>query len=118
MIGPLIGEPPALRRTYAIVWIDETKAIVARFAGEHTIETIEVPHPRAGELPEGDELAQIVDLVGGADEVLIMGPESLRAVLEREYVAIFHHPERIVDVQTAHPLSEGQLVERLRKLGS
>ena len=118
MLGQLIGEPPARRRTYAIVWIDETKAIVARFAREHTIEAIEVPHPRADNLPDADDLAQVVDLVGGADEVLIMGPESLRTVLEREYVAIFHHPERIVDVETAHPLSEGQLVERLRRLGS
>jgi hypothetical protein len=40
----------------------------------------------------------------------------MRLALEREYVAIHHRPDRLVDVEPSGALAPGDLVRRLREL--
>jgi hypothetical protein len=40
----------------------------------------------------------------------------MRTALERQYVAIYQRPERLVDVEESGPLTRHELVERLREL--
>ena len=46
--------------------------------------------------------------------IAVMGAESVRTRLEREYVAISHRPDRLVDVQREGPVSREDLVRLLR----
>ncbi len=77
-----------------------------------------LPRPVTEAPHDPGDLSQIVDMVEDCDDLLILGPEWMRTALEREYVAIVQQPERIVDVQTSQPLTEGQVVDRLRRLMS
>jgi hypothetical protein len=41
-----------------------------------------------------------------------------RLALEREYVAMYRRPDRLVDVEPAGPVSSEDLVDRLRTLAA
>jgi hypothetical protein len=69
-----------------------------------------------GRDPEPSYLAMVVRAIGDREVVVILGPSSLRLALEREYVAIYHRPERLVDVEPAGRVDESKLVDRLREL--
>ena len=69
--------------------------------------------PVAGRAPF---LARVVDEIGDRDRVLILGPDAMRVELEREYVAIFHRPDRILDVEASGPTEQDELVRRLEAL--
>lgn len=103
-------EPPP---ETAAVWIDDRRAMVARTGdgGEIWNATID----RAEEI-ELAYLARVVHAIGDRRRVAILGPGPLRLALEREYVAIVHRPDRLVDVEHAEAMSETDLVERLRGL--
>jgi hypothetical protein len=60
----------------------------------------------------------VVRAVGDRQRVVILGPSSARLALEREYVAIYHRPDRIVDVEPAGAVRTEDLVERLRALAA
>jgi len=107
---------PTRVRHYAIVWIDSDRAVVARTTPQNTITSAVVPHAPKDRGKDPHDLALVADMIGDCEEVLIMGPLSMRTALEREYVSIFHRPERIVDIETSHPLTEAEIVERLRRL--
>jgi hypothetical protein len=47
---------------------------------------------------------------------MILGPGTDRLALEREYVAINHRPDRLVDVEPAGPVDVSELVNRVREL--
>jgi hypothetical protein len=63
-------------------------------------------------------LAQVVRVIGDRQRVVILGPSSVRLALEREYVAAFRRPDRLVDVEPAGPVSSDELVDRLRTLAA
>ena len=97
----------------AVVWINGRQAIVATIGHEGRITTCDISR---GWLSEPSYLAQVVRVIGDRQRVLILGPNSVRLALERAYVAMFHRPERLVDVEPAGPVDAESLVDRLRTL--
>jgi len=99
----------------AVVWINGRQAIVATMGGDRQVFTCEI---NRGLSPEPAYLALVVRAVGDRQRVVILGPSSARLALEREYVSIYHRPDRIVDVEPAGALNTEDLVERLRALAA
>ena len=99
----------------AVTWIDERQAIVAAMSREGGISTCEVSR---GWLPEARFLAQVVRVIGDRQRVVILGSSPVRLLLEREYVAAFHRPDRLVDVEPAGPVTAEELVARVRALAA
>ncbi|HLO36825.1 MAG TPA: hypothetical protein VK194_12110, partial [Candidatus Deferrimicrobium sp.] len=71
-----------------------------------------------GTLTELEYLADVVREIGDRERVMILGPNEVRLDLEREYVAIYRRPERLVDVEPAGRLDAEALVRRARRLAS
>src|SRR5919112_1157944 len=100
MGGTQVLEPAALpgAAPSAIAWIDARQAIVVAIDHDGLITTCEIGR---GDLAEASYLAHVVRVIGDRQRVMIVGPSSVRLALEREYVAIFRRPERLVDVELA-----------------
>jgi hypothetical protein len=105
--------PPVATLRCAVAWIDVARASVARTNPEGTITTCDIE--RDG-VEESVYLAMVVRAIGDRDRVVILGPGEMRLALEREYVAIFRRPDRLVDVEPAAAPSRDELVDRLRTL--
>ena len=99
----------------AVVWIDDSQAIVATMGDDGRISTCEFER---GWLPEVTYLAQVVRLIGDRERVTILGPSSMRLLLEREYVTVFHRPDRLIDVEPAGPVPTDELVVWVRMLAA
>ncbi len=97
----------------AVVWLDGQTAIVASTDDDGRIDTTQIERGLDGEPPY---LARVVHEIGERDRVVILGPGVHRLELEREYVAIFHRPDRLVDVERSGPVDARDLTERLRSL--
>jgi hypothetical protein len=67
--------------------------------------------------PEPTYLAIVIRAIGDRERIAILGPSSMRLALEREFVAIEHRPERLIDVEPAGPLELRDLIDRVRELG-
>jgi hypothetical protein len=106
-------DQPRVVAPSAVVWIDSELATVAVMDGAGRISTSVV---RRGHRPALDHLARVVHEIGDRERVIILGPNTARLALEREYVAIYHRPDRLVDVEPAGALDSEDLVERLRRL--
>jgi hypothetical protein len=61
----------------------------------------------------GRYLAAVVDEIGEAARVVVLGADALRVDFEREYVAIGHRPDRIVDVSPHEALDRDAVLARL-----
>lgn len=111
-----LEHPPVQETTpSAVVWIDERNAIVVALSDDACLSTCEIER---GSLPEASYLAQVVRVIGDRHRVAILGPNSVRLALEREYVALFQRPDRLVDVEPAGPVSAEELVDRVRQLAA
>jgi hypothetical protein len=97
----------------AVVWIDGRHALVAETNPDGHISTITIERGPEAEL---SYLARAVRAIGDRKRVMILGPNAVRTELEREYVTIYHRPERLVDVEPAGTVEEPDLVDRLRVL--
>ena len=108
-------EDPTLPRATAsaVVWVDATRAIVASVEGDGQTSTCDI---NRGSLHESGYLEQVVRAVGDRRRVMILGPDAERLALEREYVAVYHRPERLVDVEPAQVVSRDELLELARTL--
>lgn len=108
---------PMLPRPHssAVTWIDRKHAIVARTMPSGAIDVTELAMPRdaAGDAPA---LTRVADVIGNRERVVIAGSAGMRTALERQYVAIFQRPDRLVDVEPDGPMTRTDLVERLREL--
>jgi hypothetical protein len=115
--GPRTRDPgPARRpRPSAVVWINGREAVIAAtdVDGMVMLSTID-----RGIRPEPEYLATVVRRIGDRERVMIVGPGSTRLALEREYVAIYRRPDRLVDVEPAGSIDEEDLVERVRALAA
>jgi hypothetical protein len=102
-------------RPSAVAWIDERRAFVAEMdrAGQMTTCSIE-----RGGVSVLRYLALVVDAIGDQERILILGPGDVRLELEREYVAMYHLPDRLIDVESAGPIGAMDLARRLRELAS
>ncbi len=106
---------PAASGINAVVWIEPGRALVVRGTGEGSPASLEMAVPDAyGEAPA--VLAEIARRIGEVDRVLILGDTDLRTALEREIVAIGHHPETIREAVVEGPVEQADLVARLRRL--
>ena len=113
---PTIQRPPVQRvAPSAVVWINGREACVATLSFEGSLTTCEIDR---GWLTEAAYLAQVVRVIGDRERVLILGPSSTRLALERDYVALFHRPERLIDVEPSARLSRDEVVELVRSLAA
>lgn len=103
----------------AVVWIEPARAIIVRGGSGEEGSTVhlELTLDGAGSVPSAASLAQVAHTVVDAEHVLILGPDDVRTALERELVAIAHHPEAIVEERSAGRIEEAELVARYRRLG-
>jgi hypothetical protein len=109
------ADRPARTGVNAVVWIEPGRAIVVRGGDGPEPSALELPIPAAPAVTP-PALAQVAHSIGPVDRVLVMGRDELRIALEREIVAIGHHPETILDTDEAGPMDEAALVERLAHL--
>jgi hypothetical protein len=83
----------------AVVWVDRAHAVAIHVHadGQVTIDSIALPGTAS---PEGENLAlfKVVEAIGDARRVVLLGDPATRTALEREYVAIRRHPERLVEM--------------------
>jgi len=105
-------------RPSAVTWVDDRHAIVARSVADDDVAVSEVTVRTGGDHPDTTYLARVVDEIGAQDRLVILGPSSTRLALEREYVAIYRHPDSLVDVESAGPMGRDALVARLRSIRS
>ena len=105
--------PPA---SAAAAWIDLRHALVARTTPGPAVEVLEVFRPHDRSEPVEGWLAQVADLIGDHQRVLILGAGPLRLALEREYVSRFRRRERIVDVEPSAPMGREALIRRVEEL--
>jgi hypothetical protein len=97
---------------HAVAWIEPGRALIARrTAGvaDAVVETVEYEPGPIG-------LAEVAHRVGRADHVLVLGSDDLRLALEREIVAIGHHPERIREEHAPGAVDADALLARLDRL--
>lgn len=120
-----IAEPPSLEATgsrrasspcsSAAVWVNGRSALIALMERDGHLSTCEIDR---GIEPEASYLALVVRAIGDRERVLILGPSTTRLALEREYVAIYRRPDRLVDVEPGDALDRGELVRRLYELAA
>lgn len=99
----------------AVVWINGRRASVVAMSSDGCMSTCEISR---GWLPESSYLSQVVRVIGDCQRVMILGPSSVRLALEREYVAMYRRPDRLVDVEPAGGVSPEEMVERVRTLAA
>ena len=99
--------------TAAVAWVDPVRAFIATTTPGGSILVEEI---RADDAAETPYLARIVDEIGDSDRVVILGPSEERVLVEREYSAVFHRPDRIIDVEHVERITEHELVTRLHQV--
>jgi hypothetical protein len=111
--GGAVAEPPIAA---AVVWIGPGGARVASRDTLGVTSVHEVPVRSDDPDDVSGYLADVVDAIGAARRVVVLGPADMRLDLEREFVAIGHHPERIADAGPSAALDDDALLERLAAL--
>ena len=95
-----------------VVWLDRSHALVAREA-EGRSEIIEVERSFDAEAPY---LLRVIHATADSDRLVVMGSDAARVAFQREYVALYHRPDRLIDLgQVIHP-RRSELFEHLRML--
>jgi len=111
--GGAVAEPPTVA---AVVWIGPEGARVASRDALGMTDVREVPLRMDDPDDVSGYLADVVDAIGAARRVVVLGPADMRLDLEREFVAIGHHPERIADAGPSGSLEDDALLGRLAAL--
>lgn len=96
----------------AVIWVDGWHAIVAR--SEHGRRVITEVVRDAD--PEPLYLLRVARQADDCDRVMILGPDQTRLAFEREYVALYRRPDRLVDIEAAPSAKTVELLDRLRWL--
>jgi hypothetical protein len=117
MTGLQTVDPVAIKGAVpsAVAWINGRHASVVAMSSDGHISTCEITR---GWMREQPYLAQVVRVIGDRQRVMILGPSSVRLALEREYVAMYRRPDRLVDVEPAGRVSPEELVDRVRTLAA
>lgn len=110
-----IGRAGRRAGSAAVAWIDRRHAVIARTDGRRPTSVTIVAGPDPTRRPF---LARVVDEIGDRERVMVLGSDEMRVELEREYVAVSHRPDRLLDVERAGPPGEGELLERLERLAA
>lgn len=93
----------------AIVWLDRHHALVARAREGRSVVT-EVERDAD---PEVQYLLRVVHEAADCDRVVIMGPDAARIDFEREYVALYRRPDRLIDVGVSFTPAPSDLIAQL-----
>lgn len=109
------ARPAAGTGINAVVWVEQGRALVVRGGHGDQPLPIEVAIPAAA-TSAAPALAEVAHRIGAVDHVLVLGSEELRTALQREIVAIGHHPEVICEAVVERPVSEASLIAQLRRL--
>jgi hypothetical protein len=96
----------------AVVWLDRTHALVARAHEGHSV----ITEVGRDEDLEAQYLLRVLHEAEGCDRVVIMGPDQSRIAFEREYVAVYRRPDRLIDLGPTESPARSQLVDQLRFL--
>lgn len=99
-------------RKAAVVWLDRSHALVARALKGHAAVT-EVDREFD---PEPSYLLRIIHEAVGCDRLVVMGTDAARVAFEREYVAIYRRPDRLIDLGLVDTPRQADLVDALRML--
>ncbi|HXG41020.1 MAG TPA: hypothetical protein VNJ28_08760 [Candidatus Limnocylindrales bacterium] len=102
---PVIG----LSTPTVAVWVDRDRAVLARRAASGSVVLSTVA---AADDP-WTYLSRVVDELYGARRIVVLGPAPMRTALEREYVQIYHRPDRLVEVEPVGDADERELVSRI-----
>jgi hypothetical protein len=100
------------RQAGVVIWLDRSHALIARGpAGQPQI--VEVDRSFDA---ESSYLLRVIHEAADSDRLVVMGTDAARVAFEREYVALYHRPDRLIDVgQVIHP-RRAELVDQLRML--
>ncbi len=83
------------RARTSVVTIGRSTAFLARIGQDGTVSRRSIER---GLDSQGAFFARIADAIGNHDRLVILGQETARLAFEREYVLIYHRPDRLVDV--------------------
>jgi hypothetical protein len=109
----LTMDAPVRRGSAAVVWLDGGRALVPE---EDAAGRVAVTEIKRDVQPERLYLLQVVRELGDRERLLILGTGPARLALEREYVAVYQRPERLVDVEPVTRPSPDELRARLATL--
>jgi len=96
----------------ALVWLDGEHALVAR---EYETGTLVTEVDRDWDARQAF-LLRVAREVADCDRLVVMGPDRPRIEFEREYVALYRRPDRLVDAGMELEPEPRVLVDRLRFL--
>ena len=96
----------------ALVWLDRSHALVARAFDSGTLVT-EIDRDLD---PEQSYLLRVAHEAACCDRLVVIGPDASRAAFEREYDALSHRPDRIIDAGMELEPQPRELADRLRFL--
>jgi hypothetical protein len=116
LVAPVQPSAAPRSASAAVTWIDLRRALVGRTLPGCAIEVVEIARPRRLQEPIEQWIAMVADAIGDRERVLILGAGPMRLALEREYVTIFHRPDRIVDVEPASEIDRDEILRRVREL--
>ena len=103
---------PTAEHAAAVIWLDRSHALVAR-AHDGRAAVTDVDRDLD---PEPMYLHRVMHEAADCDRLVVMGPDAARIAFEREYVAMYRRPDRLIDVGTAGAPRECDLVDQLRML--
>ena len=85
---------PVDPRQLGVVWLDTARAFIATApAGQPLRARIE-----RGSDSSGAYLLRGARRVGACTRLVVMGPDAARLAFEREFVALYREPDRLLDV--------------------
>lgn len=96
----------------AVVWLDRTHALVAR-SHDGRPEVTEVDRSFD---PEPAYLLRVLHEAADCERIVVMGSDAARVALEREYVAVYRRPDRLIDAGEVIVPRAADLVDHLRML--
>lgn len=98
-------------RSSAVIWLDRSHALIAKPShGRAGVTEVD------GELDPESYLVRVAREAAGCDRLVVMGPDAWRLAFEREYVALYRRPDRLID--SGAPMSPRpiELADHLRVL--
>jgi hypothetical protein len=114
IVAPSDPRVRPLRRTGAVTWVDGRHALVAHTTpkGADLVEVL----PDVSQALGGAYFARVAEEIGNRERVLVLGPDAYRIELERQYVALFGHPDRLRDGSGGIETPGEDLLARLASL--
>lgn len=101
----------------AVVLLAATEAVIARTRPDGRDEIVRVRR-RTRKTGAPPFFVRILHEVGDRAPVVILGTAAERTAFEREFVAVSHRPDRLLDDASVHDAHPEALLERLRGLRS